>query len=151
MRKVTLLLAAMMVALTAFSGVALAKAFTGTNGNDKIVGTNSGDSISGGGGNDFLAGRGGNDRMDGGTGRDDMRGGAGNDYLNAADNGADLVNCGPGMDDFTVVDEKDFNRDFVTIITTCEDGALVGENDSAPKSAEEARQMVASGELEPLD
>ena len=73
----------------------VAKALTGTDGDDSIVGTNAGDNISGGLGNDNISGRDGNDTLSGvnpnninpGIGeRDSLSGGSGSDRFILGDN-----------------------------------------------------------------
>jgi Ca2+-binding RTX toxin-like protein len=59
----------------------IAKAFTGTAGNDTITGTVGNDTLTGLGGNDTLNGAAGNDTIYGGTGNDIIDGGAGNDII----------------------------------------------------------------------
>jgi len=61
MRRVTLVLAGMALALVLASGVALAEMKIGTDGPDTIVGTNSNDHITGMGGDDTLQGKAGDD------------------------------------------------------------------------------------------
>ena len=57
MRRVSLLLVTMVVALVMGSGVALAAVKYGTEGRDVLIGTNEEDVLYGRGGSDFLAGR----------------------------------------------------------------------------------------------
>jgi Ca2+-binding RTX toxin-like protein len=122
MRRVTLVLAAMALALLLASGVAWAVNKTGTDGPDTLSVTNEGDNLVGQGGNDDISGVGGRDVVVGGGGRDvvqggpppprpevpprceaasnnndDLTGGAGNDFLNG-NVGTDRLAGGPGDD-----------------------------------------------------
>jgi hypothetical protein len=111
-------------ALLLASGVALAAAIAGTNGNDTLTGTNNRDTISGAAGGDYIAGlgardslygdqgadevhgNGGNDQLFPGQGADEVYGGRGdNDFVNAIDEKLDsVINCGPGQNDEAYVD-----------------------------------------------
>jgi Ca2+-binding RTX toxin-like protein len=103
----------MAVALLLSTGVALAAAISGTQGNDTLRGTRradqiyglngrdtlkgfaGGDELYGGAGLDRLVGSGGNDEIYGGNGQDKLLGGNGADYLNSADGDPnDTVDCG---------------------------------------------------------
>jgi Ca2+-binding RTX toxin-like protein len=128
LRRTVLLLVTMVVASMLGTGVALAAAISGTqgndtlrgtrqvdqiyglNGNDTLVGRARGDELYGGAGNDNLYGSSGADDIYGGSGQDDLFGGSGADFLNSADRGTtDIVNCG-GADeavDEVVRDEND--------------------------------------------
>lgn len=117
----------MMVAvlLALVAGVAVAKDFRGTPGNDTLKGTPQADTMKGFGGNDTLFGREGNDILQGGDGNDELRGqagndvikggtgndkmygnvgrdtfvaGSGNDVVFARGDGPDDIFCGPGFD-----------------------------------------------------
>lgn len=131
MRRVTLMLAMMAVALVVGGGVALAALFVGTSGRDDLRGTNRADEMYGLRGADEIRGRGGEDYIEGGTGPDDlfgndngdeiyggkgddrMFGGDGNDYLNSADDASDTqVDCGAGADRYTA--------DLVDTVENCE-------------------------------
>jgi len=59
----------------------IAKAATGTSGNDWVAGTTGSDTLEGGAGNDVLQGDAGNDNLQGGLGNDVINGGSGNDTL----------------------------------------------------------------------
>src|SRR5215217_4489900 len=95
---------------------------TGTDGYDLMSGLDGNDNMYGGSGDDFLLGDEdydypdtflGNDTLYGGTGNDDLRGafgndtiygGEGDDFVFAYDQlrvttGADIVDCGPGIDE----------------------------------------------------
>ena len=65
MKRVTLLVAAVGVAMLLASGVALAATFDGTPGPDTFVGTDRPDDIRGRGGDDTLSGAGAIDRLRG--------------------------------------------------------------------------------------
>jgi hypothetical protein len=85
-------------------------------GSDCLYGASGNDYLSGGKGNDFFSGGSGNDRLSGGDGQDDLNGnagndvisggrgedaiaaGSGNDRVDVTQQGADLVDCGPGRD-----------------------------------------------------
>jgi trimeric autotransporter adhesin len=69
----------------------LAKAYSGTAGNDYIVGTFYGESISGAAGDDALFGGDGADQIFGGDGSDYLQGGYGNDTLDGGAGNDDLV------------------------------------------------------------
>ena len=126
----------MLVASMLGTGVAMAQAISGTQGNDTLTGTRQadqiyglngndtlngrarGDELYGGAGNDTLNGSGGNDDIYGGSGQDNLFGGAGDDFLNSVDRGPDIVDCGDGTD--TVVADNDD-----TVQPTCENVELV--------------------------
>jgi hypothetical protein len=110
MRRTVLVLAAMALALTVASGVALAVSKTGTNGDDVLEGTFGKDALAGGGGDDRLYGRQGKDRVYGDSGRDRVFGNIGNDqlfggggdddFINLLDErGGDVAVCGEGFDE----------------------------------------------------
>ncbi len=94
MRRVTLMLAAMALALLLASGVALAVNKTGTNGPDILRGTNKDDNLLGRGGKDILLGLGGKDNLLGGTGNDVALGDRGSDNI-LGESGNDLLSDGP--------------------------------------------------------
>jgi Ca2+-binding RTX toxin-like protein len=142
MRRVALVLAAIMLTLLVASGVALAVNKVGDNGPNTLRGTNEGDNLVGQGGNDDIFGLGGRDAVVGGAGRDvmqggpppprpevpprceasannndDLTGGAGNDFLWVRDTPfpvppKDLVLCGAGWDVASV--------DRVDVVVGCE-------------------------------
>ena len=88
----------------------------GDVGNDHLVGGNGDDTVDGGSGNDQIFGAAGNDTLIGGTGVDRFHGDIGNDTIRAADDSADVVDCGAGVD--TVYVEADApTRD---VLTGCE-------------------------------
>lgn len=118
----------MVVALALSTGVALAAAVSGTQGNDTLRGTNRADQVYGlngndtlygfrgpdelygGAGNDNLYGAPGADEIYGGSGFDNLFGGDGADFINSADRGtSDLVDCGnpDGVTDTVVRDAND--------------------------------------------
>lgn len=86
MRRATILLAVMGLAILLSAGMALAANITCKGG--VCVGTNKFDSMKGSLGRDLMKGRGGNDRMNGGRGNDVMRG----------ENGFDTMYGGYGSD-----------------------------------------------------
>jgi Ca2+-binding RTX toxin-like protein len=107
------LLIALMLAMLAVGGVALAATLRGDNGPNKINGTPNNDNIHGLAGNDRLNGLGGADVLSGGRGNDTildgqkveksvdrLYGDKGNDFLNTNNqpNNRDIVKCGPGFD-----------------------------------------------------
>lgn len=123
-RKMTMLVAAMLVAMLAASGAALADSIASGDGDDHLVGTNGPDNISGAGGNDDIHGKGDFDRLFGDAGDDDIFGGKGgdalqaglnaddlfgqrgNDFVNAIDAQAnDSVDCGGGNNDIAGIDD----------------------------------------------
>ena len=68
---ITLLVVAALLALA--PGLALARNFVGTNGNDRITGTQAEDIIRARGGDDVVDGRGSDDEIFGGSGNDRLR------------------------------------------------------------------------------
>src|SRR5215207_9797779 len=76
MRRVSLILVMMSVALVVGSGVAVAAVKFGTDGRDFLVGTNGADQFFGKGGSDGLVGRGADDILYGGEGNDFIFGGS---------------------------------------------------------------------------
>jgi hypothetical protein len=126
MRRASLLLAVLALALVVASGVALAATINGNEGNNRLVGTKGKDNISGGGGNDDIFGKGGRDRLFGDSGNDAVLGGSkgdrfqgglgqdrlfgqgGNDFANAIDKQInDRINCGTGNRDVAGFDDRD--------------------------------------------
>lgn len=121
------MLAAMVAALVLSSGMALAAAISGTQGDDTLRGTGENDQIYGlngeddlfglagddqlygGAGTDDVSGSSGKDELYGGSGFDTIAGGPGADFINSADNDFDRVNCGgrDGAIDEVVRDGKD--------------------------------------------
>jgi Ca2+-binding RTX toxin-like protein len=112
MRRTSLLMAVMTVALVAAGGVALAatidcpRSCVGTNAPDRLSGSNrnqtmqglnGGDSISGYRGDDRVEGDGGADALYGGLDDDKVYGNGGNDYVEG-DYGHDYINTGSGRD-----------------------------------------------------
>lgn len=110
-RKVALLLTAMVAALVAASGVALARDVTcepgnsffdpcqGTTGDDLITGTTGGDYITALEGVDTVNARGGGDEVFGGGARDTLEGAGGADFL-CGGTGNDRLNGGTGPDEY---------------------------------------------------
>jgi len=107
------LLIALMLAMLAVGGVALAAQLRGTNGPDDIKGTGNNDTIRGLAGNDRLKGLGGADKMWGDSGsdglydgqlveksKDRLYGGVGDDFFNTQNepHSPDIVYCGRGFD-----------------------------------------------------
>ena len=119
-RRTVLLLTTMSVALMLSAGMALAAAFSGSQGNDTLRGTPQADQIYGlsgndtlygfagadelygGAGSDDLIGSRGDDELYGGSGPDTLLGGPNTDFINSADRSVDVVNCG---EDDTAFDE----------------------------------------------
>ena len=116
-----LLVVAMLVALVAVAGVALAQTLTGNDRDNRLIGSNQRDSISGGGGDDLIKGLRSIDSLNGGEGNDDIFagprdesardtvvGGRGNDFVQVFNRPAakDVVNCGAGRDR-VVADSRD--------------------------------------------
>jgi hypothetical protein len=91
----------------AIRGTRAANRLVGTEGPDRITGLGGSDRLLGLGGEDCLAGGSGDDRINGGEDADELTGGRGNDRIRARDGNAELVNCGPGGKDVTVVDGSD--------------------------------------------
>jgi Ca2+-binding RTX toxin-like protein len=94
MRRVTLMLAAMTLALLLASGVALAVTKIGTNGPDILRGTNGEDNLLGKAGKDVIPGLGGEDNLLGGRGNDAVGGGRGSDNV-LGEGGNDYLQDGP--------------------------------------------------------
>jgi Ca2+-binding RTX toxin-like protein len=95
MRRILLLLAAMVVTLAVASGVALAVNKIGTNGPDTLIGTNNADNLIGKGANDVLLSLNGRDNLLGGSGKDIVLGE--NERLNSS-RGDKNLQGGPGND-----------------------------------------------------
>ncbi|MDQ3965805.1 MAG: hypothetical protein M3246_05025 [Actinomycetota bacterium] len=76
---------------------------------DTVYGGTGNDIINGGSEGDTLYGNFGNDTLIGGSGTDTMSGGDGDDKIFAHDGTAakEDVDCGPGTNDFAVVDKTD--------------------------------------------
>ncbi|HEX6204965.1 MAG TPA: polysaccharide deacetylase family protein [Solirubrobacterales bacterium] len=112
-----------MAAIVALPSLGAAASKRGTAGPNTLTGTLGPDTLSGRGGADTLSGRGGADKLLGGPGADWLVGGAaadrllggpGNDHVQARDGATDVVDCGPGSDDFASVDDID------KVAATCE-------------------------------
>jgi Ca2+-binding RTX toxin-like protein len=112
-RRRILLVAAMLVALVAIGGVALAETLTGNDRDNRLIGTNQRDSISGGGSDDLMKGLRSIDSLNSGRGNDDIFAGPrderardtvvgdrGNDfiYVFSRPSAKDVVTCGAGRD-----------------------------------------------------
>lgn len=130
MRKTVLAVTAMVLALVLGSGIAVAAAVSGTQGNDTLRGTRQVDQIYGlngndtlygferpdelygGAGNDNVYGHDGADDLYGGSGIDNLFGGTGADFINSLDRSFDLINCGgaDGARDTVVRDAGDAIR-----------------------------------------
>ena len=143
MRRVTLMIMALAMALVSGSGVALAALVEGDNGDNTLTGTPRADTIRafagedvvwgfsgrdqifGGNGADELYGNSYGDRISGGGGEDHLYGGYGDDHIASRDlNGRgigqrDLVDCGPGYDTFAA----DFEDQ---VLENCEEGSVGG-------------------------
>lgn len=107
MKRITTMLAVMMLTLALGAGMAFAAALDGTSAGDKLMGTNEVDTIRGKAGADKIFGKGNGDKLFGGRGADVIRGGRdgdgffggrGKDLLMARDNEPDNVRCGRGRD-----------------------------------------------------
>jgi Ca2+-binding RTX toxin-like protein len=112
-RRGILVVAAMLVALVAIGGVALAETLTGNDRDNRLIGSNQRDSTSGGGGDDLIKGLRSIDSLNGGRGNDDIFAGPrderardtvvgdrGNDFIYVFNRPAakDVVACGAGRD-----------------------------------------------------
>ncbi len=108
----------------------------GDAGNDHLYGRDGNDKLDGGSGMDELLGEAGNDELVGGNGIDTFDGGPGDDVIRAADDSADIVNCGDGND--TVYVEVDApTRD---VLSGCETViAIPAEPDNDTTSAQTIR------------
>jgi len=122
MRRTVLLLAAMLMALVFFSGVALAATIScvadvdcfgtkqvdtlnGSDGNDFMYGKGRGDTLKGFGGSDFLYGQDGADKLFGGNlAIDHLVGGPGNDAL-SGEQGMDIYYFGPSWGKDSITDD----------------------------------------------
>lgn len=81
---------------------------------DRLSGTEGPNRLDGSGGDDRVDGRGGDDTVIGGDGRDMVRGGSGDDAVEDpepadaySDEGRNVLECGPGVDDVGVVSPLD--------------------------------------------
>ena len=125
MRRMSLMIVAMVVALVLGSGVALAALVEGDGGANTLTGTSGADTIRAFGGDDLVRSLGGPDRIYGGRGNDRLYGGRGNDHIVSQDlNGRgigrrDVVDCGPGHDTFGA----DFED---RVLANCEEGSVGG-------------------------
>jgi Ca2+-binding RTX toxin-like protein len=121
-RKATLLIAAMLVAVVAVGGIALAETLDGGPGDNRLIGSNGRDQIDGNGGKDFIKGLRSRDTLNGGAGDDTIIagpkdeaaldtvfGGRGDDVIDVRNRPAakDVVDCGAGRDDRVRADSKD--------------------------------------------
>jgi Ca2+-binding RTX toxin-like protein len=107
-RRGILIVAAMLVALVAVAGMALAETLTGNDRDNRLIGSNQRDSISGGGGDDLIKGLRSIDSLNGGAGNDDT-------YAGPRDERArDTVVCGRGKDFVQV-----FNRPAAKDVVNC--------------------------------
>ncbi len=124
MKRLAILLTALLVMLVLASGVALAADFIGTSGNDALTATEGDDYLEGRAGDDYLYGLGGddiiyggrgNDRITPGEGADEVYAGAGDDLIYARDTASyDYIDCGGGFDQVETI-----HRDDVTL-SNCE-------------------------------
>lgn len=73
---------------------------------DALAGGGESDTLRGTGAGERLHGEAGSDELYGGDGEDYMVGGSGDDFIEAKNNGADNLDCGPG-DDVANVDGGD--------------------------------------------
>jgi peptidoglycan/xylan/chitin deacetylase (PgdA/CDA1 family) len=143
-------LALLLAAIVALPSLGAAASKRGTAGPNTLTGTSGPDTLSGRGGADTLSGRGGADKLLGGRGADWLVGGAaadrllggpGNDHVQARDGAADVVDCGPGSDDFASVDDID------RVAATCERvEAPVVAQPPAPQPPAEAPRAVPPAE-----
>ncbi len=116
MRRVVLVLGAMVLALLLASGVAWAINKIGTDGPDTLRGTNRADNLSGKAGNDVLYGLGGRDNLRGGSGKDLVFGGSerrlsGGDKNLVGGRGNDVVLGGVGSDNILGEEGNDLIAD----------------------------------------
>jgi Ca2+-binding RTX toxin-like protein len=118
LRKIAMLLLALVLMMVLASGVALAAAFIGTSGNDELTGTEDNDYLEGRagddllnalGGDDIIYGNKGTDRITPGEGADQVFAGAGNDLIYARDitPSRDLIDCGGGFDQVETIHRDD--------------------------------------------
>ena len=144
----------MALALVMASGVALAVAKIGTNGNDTLIGTNRSDVLAGKGGADDIQGRRGQDTisggpgndypagirfraLDGGPGADVISGGAGNDLLtDGGDFAKDTLSGGAG-DDYVIAANQRAVRDIVSCGRGNRDFASVDRKDIVARDCED--------------
>lgn len=82
-------------------------ALAGDDGPNTLVGGGGLNTLVGGGGDDVLVGGDFRDVIDGGAGRDQLLGAGDDDSINAFDGEADVVDCGPSLDDDAQVDAAD--------------------------------------------
>jgi Ca2+-binding RTX toxin-like protein len=139
----TLLFAAMAVALLLASGTALAALVEGNNGDNTLTGTPMADTIRAYGGEDLVSALSGRDEIHGGYGadhlygnrygdtifggygQDRLYGGYGDDHIVSRDLNSsgigqrDVVDCGPGYDTFAA----DFED---RVLGNCEEGSTSG-------------------------
>jgi RTX calcium-binding nonapeptide repeat (4 copies) len=135
MKRILVLLVTMAAAVVVASGVALAAAIAGTNGDDTLIGTNNRDTISGAAGDDFIAGRDARDSLYGDQGADEVHGNAGNDQVFTGQ-GADEAYAGRGDNDFVnTLDEE------LESVIDCGPG----QNDEAYVDFDESELAVAGG------
>lgn len=119
MRRVTMLLAAVVLGVLLAGGAAFAAIKIGDNGNNTLRGTNSADSLLGRGGNDKIYGLGSADTLNGGSGADKVYGGRGPDTIIAGPGrdyivgggGPDAINGGDGND---LIVGRDSSKDSIT-------------------------------------
>lgn len=119
MRRVTMLLVAVVLGVLLAGGAAFAAIKIGDNGNNTLRGTNSADSLLGRGGNDKIYGLGSADTLNGGSGADKIYGGAGPDGIIAGPGkdyivgggGPDSINGGDGND---LIVGRDSSKDSIT-------------------------------------
>jgi len=158
MRRGTITILVVAALLALLPGLALARNFVGTSGNDRITGTQAEDLIRARGGDDVVEGRGSDDEIFGGGGNDRLRdnsaaedadevfGNRGRDTINVADGdtGApspedpaeliiDSVDCGPGID--TVVADVGPGGVVIDEVDpeTCERGDISPEEPEEPE------------------
>lgn len=130
MKRVVLLITVMMLGMLVSSGVALAVAERGTDGDNTIKGTKDTESLSGRGGNDTISGLNGSDSISGGPGNDKLwggepppfvsksgnnsiRGGNGNDLV-VGGFGSDTLHGGAGNDTVVEGPDEDQSRDVMS-------------------------------------
>ena len=126
MRRVSLFMVMMAVALVVGGGVALAEVKFGTDRQDFLTGTNRDDVIYGEGGVDFIDGRGGDDVLYGGAGSDEVVSFPGDDILFGG-RGDDHVIEGKGNNRLFGGDGNDFFQ------ATAIDPDRPGSEDTTPK------------------
>ena len=134
MRRATLLLASMTLAVLLASGVALAvtkqckdydpntnagicygtkyrDTLKGTENSNKMYARGKGDTLKGFGSDDYLFGQGGNDKLFGGESNDELYGGPGSDTLDGGDTSADPTGGDP---DVYIFEADNWGRDTIT-------------------------------------